>query len=170
MKKLTLCACTLAVSLCLLSPVRAGKPDNRGTRTFSLAIVGTDVEYDSSGFPRFLAGDLYDDRGRFVGRYEEDLQPVIHPEYGIIGATGVSVFSFTDVRGDAIWAQAYSRNLSMIAAVDPETGALLVNSSGEFFEGTGMFDQLSGGLHASSTIVLGSDFLLETDLELELSR
>lgn len=136
----------------------------------NLSIVGTTVQFDgATGLPAFLAGDLYHADGRYAGTYEETLTPILHPDYGFIGTAGVSTFRFQNETGTTTFGEVTTRNLSYIVAMDYETGAIQVVSSGEIVEGTRRMSNVDGGISSSSTVVLGPAFALDVHLTMQFS-
>ena len=145
--------------------------------TLGFSIDGTSVEFDESGLPSRMSGVLsFADgpmKGRFAGYYEEQLVPVIDPEYGFVGTLGTATFRMVigeDGRRQWPLGTLRTKNHSLITGFDPLTGAILVESTGTITEGSGLFADVSGGLVASSRVILGDEFFdLDTRLELSIS-
>ena len=141
---------------------------------FELTIVGTAIEYDpATGLPQHIEGDVFYVGGvldgRQAGTYQEDVTPILHPDYGFIGVTGVSTFEFR------AWPEARSafgalntHYQAFIVGVDEATGAVLVQSTGTIVSGTGVFRHATGEFTSSSSVHLGFDFAMNTAVSITL--
>ena len=141
---------------------------------FELTIVGTAIEYDpATGLPQHIEGDVFYVGGfldgRQAGTYQEDVTPILHPDYGFIGVTGVSTFEFH------AWPEARSpfgtlntHYQAFIVGVDQATGAVLVQSTGTIVSGTGVFRHATGEFTSSSSVHLGYDFAMNTEVTVTL--
>lgn len=148
------------------------------TNELNLSIVGTAISFDANtGLPAHLEGQIYyvggPQEGDLAGTYVENVVPIIHPDFGFIGTTGVSVFSFVrpDHPNGRVVGDLTSINLSFIIGMNP-SGGILVQSTGVFASGTGVFEDVTGGFTSSSTIYLPTpafpqmQFALNVDLQL----
>lgn len=145
------------------------------TQVFELSIVGTSIEFDENGLPQHLEGLVYYRGGpkddQLAGTYKEDLTPLIHPDFGFIGTTGESVFTFVNKNTKVqTFGKVVTSNRSFIVGVDPGTGELSVNSTGQIVEGTRKFKHVIGGIMSSSIVILGEDFQLNVTLTLSFSH
>ena len=141
---------------------------------FQLRIEGTAVQYNiATGIPEHLEGNVFyvggNFDGQYAGTYQEDIVPIFHPDYGLIGADGTGTYSFSNHRGVTTLGKLVVEYRSFIVGLSP-TGALLVNSVGTAVDGTRLFRDLEGGFTTSSTVVLGPEFAMQVDINMQLCR
>ena len=141
---------------------------------FELTIVGTAIEYDpATGLPQHIEGDVFYVGGfldgRPAGTYQEDVTPILHPDYGFIGVTGVSTFEFHAWSGArSPFGTLNTHYQAFIVGVDEATGAVLVQSTGTIVSGTGVFRHATGEFTSSSSVHLGFDFAMNTAVSVTL--
>ena len=97
---------------------------------FEFSIVGTSVQFDPLGLPAHLEGNVFyaggAQDGQLAGTYEEALTPILDPDFGFVGTTGVSLFTFFESgEADDVLGTLTTHNQSSILGVDA-TGALHV--------------------------------------------
>lgn len=153
----------------------AGTDNAAPFHEMQLAIVGTSISYDAMGLPSemtgevFYAGGMFD--GVYAGTYQEDLTPILHPDYGFVGTTGESVFRF-EARpgrsGRVGFGEITTFNQSFIVGMDALTGAVHVASSGQIVASSGLFSGVEGGFTSSSTVMLGVQFALSTQVNFSM--
>ena len=141
---------------------------------FQLRIEGTGVQYNiATGIPEHLEGDVFyvggNFDGQYAGTYQEDIVPIFHPDYGLIGADGTGTYNFSNHRGTTTLGTLVVEYRSFIVGLSP-TGALLVNSVGTAVDGTRLFRDMEGGFTTSSTVVLGPEFAMQVDINMQLCR
>jgi hypothetical protein len=136
--------------------------------TSELFIDGTQMTFDEYGLPDSMTGDLYfgdDARGAPVGRYEETLDPVFMGGQ-FAGTTGVGTFTFFVAASPSRVVETITTaNTSFIRGVVPETGGLIVSSTGEITASSGLFKNLQGGFTSSSVVVMGPQFDADTQVD-----
>ena len=132
------------------------------TDVHKYSVIGTKIQYDESGLPAKLKGDVYyrggDRDGQNAGTYKEKLTPILS-DNRLVGTSGVSKFNLEE--GKFI-----SLNVSTIVGF--ANGAFLVESKGQLVndKGDDHFEMVEGSFTSSSTIILGPDFSMNVDLTL----
>jgi hypothetical protein len=139
--------------------------------TADLFIDGTEMKFNEWGLPAYMAGNLFlgnDPSARPVGKYEEVLTPMLMNGQ-FVGTTGAATFTFFV----AAWSQVViqrieTTNVSLIQGVVPETGALIVASTGTVTGSSGIFKNLEGTFTSSSTVVLYPSFDSDTQVKFNM--
>jgi hypothetical protein len=141
---------------------------------FELQITGTGVEFTDTGLPDSMTGIIHYVMAdgtvlENVGTYSETLTPIMMDLDGdqtpesFVGTNGISTLSFyAGKMRDIFVGTIVTVNTSFIQGVVPETGELLVGSTGTISACSGVFKHMVGTFTSASTVTLGPAFAMST--------